>query len=77
MGAEDCAGGGDQAYDDCVIYMESYEDVAEAHGCEAEWEDFLLCFVDNTDSREDDDGNELRPEDSCDDEEDDFEDCVD
>ena len=73
--AEDCAGGGDDAYDACIIRMEAYEDLAAVHGCEAEWEDFLLCFEENAECDEDDD--ELEPEDKCDDEEDDFEDCVD
>jgi hypothetical protein len=69
-----CRDGNDADYDACVISYEANEDLSGLYGCEAKWDNYLICIETNARC----DGNDNWTDDGdCGDEWVDYRDCVD
>ncbi len=71
--ADDCENGNQEDIDACIQGLETEEDVASLHGCDQEWDDLIDCALNNNDC----DNDHFRIEDRCEDEEEDYGDCID
>jgi hypothetical protein len=76
--AVDCAGGNDADYGACVEYLDAYEDVAAAHECDRQYDDYIECFQEQNNCVDIPATNDeiLVHDDSCNDEADDLNDCI-
>ena len=68
----DCEGGNDADIEACEISYEAGEDIAAVWGCEARWDDYVLCLEDRLECS----GGDWTHNKSCDDERKAYDDCA-
>jgi hypothetical protein len=72
--ALDCEDLSDKDYDKCLVDASANEDIADAYGCTAEFDEYLDCFLSKYRCRDE----EMRLEDNdCDNEGEDLAKCID
>lgn len=71
--ADECANGNDADLDACENDLSTQAELAGVYDCSEEWDELIACAIDNNDC---DDG-EFEIDDDCENESEDYEDCID
>lgn len=71
--ADECVNGNDADLDACENDLSTAADVAAVYDCSAEWDELIACAIDNNDCND----GEFEIDDSCEDESEDYDDCID